>query len=370
MSSTLDDAPAGVVETTPEPPLGWRGVLVLLVVVTLAILPAMGFARLIAREVSQYHASTYEVYAREALAAGRPADTVKICTGALKSSLGRSDHWGMAHLLRAKAYEALGDTTKMLDELNAAATFWGNKYYFARDEDRAEIEAFGSAAGDTLLGAGKTSEALLAYSAAGSGSGEVVGYLYDLAARLDPAQRGQLWPAGTPYLIARRFADPEFDAPLKVVDEQGRNVETARIDLTMVRAGMPSSLLGVSAGNAAGRSWYAVPVYIRLSERPFGVRVVARAEEDLPFGIDLGFWFETAQRSANVGETNYSPDAAEGWRDYALQRDFYQEQLVQADQGGYLVSDGIINRVILNLPPGPANRYWLNAVEVFLPAGA
>lgn len=366
MSSSPLNTPLAVDEPAPSPPLGTVGLIVLAVVLTLAILPGMWFARLIAREVSQYHASTYEVYAREALAGGRAADAVKICTGALKSSLGRSDHWGTAHLLRAKAHDQLGDLPKTLEEMNAAATFWSNKYYFATEDDRAEMQAFGTEVADRLLAEGKRDEALLAYSAAGTGGGEIVPYLYDLAARLDPAQQERLWPGGRPYLIARRFGDAAFDAPIKVIDEQGRTIEAAGIDPIEVRGGLSSSLLSVGAGGAAGRSWYGIPVYIPLAERPFGVRVVARSEHDLPFGVDLGFWFETAQRSANVGETAYTTEEA-GWRVYTIQRAFYQEQLDQADEGGYLVSDGIINRIILNLPPGPADRYWVNAVEVFLP---
>ncbi len=366
MTSTTHDATPAPEDAAPQAPLGRVGLVVLAVVLTLAILPGMGFARLIAREVSQYHASTYEVYAREALSAGKPAEALKICTGALKSSLGRSDHWGTAYLLRAKAYDALGDVPKLLEELNAAATFWGNKYYFASEDDRAEIKAFASEIGDKLLAAGQRDQALLAYSAAGSGGGEIIPYLYDLVERLDLAQRQTLWPEGPPYLIARRFADAQFDAPVKVIDEQGRTLDVAGIDPTAVRNGLPSSLLSVTTGTAAGRSWYGIPVYVQLAERPFGVRVIARSEQDLPFGVDLGFWFETAQRSANVGEAAYETDAL-GWRVYTLQRSFYQEQLDQADEGGYLVSDGIVNRIILNLPQGPADRYWVNAVEVFLP---
>jgi hypothetical protein len=97
------------------------------------------------------------------------------------------------------------------------------------------------------------------------------------------------------------------------------------------------------------------------------VRVVARAEGGADFSAVLGFWFESAQRSANVTETGREADPAPDWRRHVVARDFYAEQLQRADTDGYLVSDGIINRVILELAPGPAGRYWVGSVEVYLP---
>lgn len=352
----------------PPPPFQGLRLAALFAALTLLILPGMWFARLAAREVSQYHASTYEIYAREALAGGRPQDALKYCAGALRASLARNDHWGTAHLLRARAYDALGDTPNTLAELNAATAFWTAKYYFAEEEDRAEIQSFATGLGDRLLAAGRAGEALAAYSAAGAGGGDIVAYLHELARRLDEGQRAALWPDGTPHLVARRFGHARIDESLAVADEQGRALRAGGLDPTLARDGQPSLLFDLSEGTRAGRSWFGTHTHIRLSELPFGVRVATRAEDPgAEFGAVLGFWFETAQRSANVAETSRELDPGTGWTRHTIARDFHREQLARADADGYLVDDGIINRVILDIPPGSAGRFWINAVEVFLP---
>lgn len=365
---TQADTPAADTFDVPPPPFQGARLAVVAVCLTLLILPGMWLARMAAREVSQYHASTYEVYAREALALGRPQDALKYCAGALRATLARNDHWGTAHLLRAQAYHDLGDMPNTLAELNAAATFWANKYYFATDEDRAEIQRFAGDVAAQWLAEGRGEEALAAYSAAGLGGGDVVGYLYDLADQLDAGQQSALWPEGRPFLLARRFGKADLDEVIAVAEEQGRTLRASGLDPTLMRNGLPSLLIDVTESQGEGRSWYGLPAYIRLSERPFGVRVVTRSEAGGPYTAVLGFWFETAQRSANTGETTHDVDPDSGWRRHTVSRDFYADQLQRADADGYLVSDGIVNRVMLELAPGPAGRYWVNAVEVFIPA--
>ncbi|MBN2309588.1 MAG: hypothetical protein JXR94_11485, partial [Candidatus Hydrogenedentes bacterium] len=57
----------------------------------------------------------------------------------------------------------------------------------------------------------------------------------------------------------------------------------------------------------------------------------------------------------------------DGWREFDIQREFYKEQAEQAEKAGHGIEDGRINGVALSLRPGPANTYWLDRIEVYLP---
>ena len=297
-------------------------------------------------------------------AKGDYARVIELCTGALKTGVNRSDHWGKVHLLRAQAHAGMKELPQSLEELEAAVEFWTSKYYFATDEDRAELAQFGTGLGRMYLDGRSTAEALRAFSAAGMGSGKPADYLERLAAELEPGQKSALWPEA-PFLIVKSFANPQAKPLEKMVEEQGRNVSENRLDSEHSPGGSGSAVLAVSASTQAGRSWFGVPVYLPVFERPFLLRLYAKQQEASDLGVFLTYWFESSRKSASTVDLKADP-IADGWMRFDIRRNFAQERLAEGDQQGYMATGGFINSLGLSLGAGPANRVWLDRIELLL----
>ncbi len=340
-------------------------VVVLWLVCTAAVVPALAVVLIAEREVSQYHTSTFETYAREALDARDFTRVLRICTGALKTGQKRSDHWGKVHLLRAKAHAGLGDFPQALAELEAGARFWTRWYYYASNRDRTEAARLGTELGLKFLDSGKIDDALRAFSAAGLAGGGPVKYLYDLSRTLSPAQKAALWST-EPSLIVEDFEGPDAPVLETLVEEQGRVLRNSRIDAAVSRAAGSSALLEVGSGAGRGRSWYGWPVHIPLSERAFALRVFVREEQPSQANVILCYWFDLAHESAATSDRP-TEALAGNWKRFDIERDFHAERLAYANKKGYVITGGVINKIGLDLPEGPANRFWVDRIELYLP---
>ncbi len=348
----------------PDLPRTW--VLALWLAVTAAIVPGMWFVVRAEREVSQYSTLTFESSAREALAAGDAARVVRVCTGALRSGIDRTDYWGKAQLLRAQGYAAQGKTEQAIADLETCAREWARSYYVPSDADRKEIRTAGTDLGIKLLEAGNVEAARRAISAAGTGSGKPVEYLYEEAVALSETQRKALWPEG-PCIALEDFRGsrpPAFEAYL---NEQGRKIADARVDPAGGMQQGPCAAFSLSEAAKDGASWFGVPVYVPIAKQPFGVRVRYKSDPAVKTGIVAGYWFNAARRSDKSVETA-AKDLGNGWKVCAIERYFAAEQAAIAQKAGFDPSDGIINRVSLSPARGPAVRYWVDSVEVYLPA--
>lgn len=351
----------------PPPLLSARQVLALCLLCSLALIPGFRFIRLAALEVSQYQVSTFESYAREAIAAGRHQRAIEFCTGALKSGVYQSDYWGRAYALRAQAYAGMNRLPQALSELEAAAAFWTRRYFYATEDYRTETESFGQTLGRRFLEAGDAESALRAFSAAGMAGGRPVEFLYALAESLLPEEQATLWGAGeAPRLLINNFRNADTAIFAQVVEEQGRTLIASSLDPIEKRQGSGASLIELSASQQEGRSWYAVDTYIPLSERPFALRVHLKERPQVSASVVLWYWFESARQSATTTDSAAAEDK-EGWKRYAIERDFYEERLVEADEKGYSVADGFINKIGISLPSGPAVSIWVSGLELCLP---
>jgi hypothetical protein len=352
----------------PAPGLKKRWVALLWLALTAAVIPFILFIRGAALEVSQYQVSTFEGYARKAIEERNYARALELCTGAYKSGVNRSDHWGKIYALRTQAYLGLGELDKALGELEAGAQFWTRRYYYATDPERAEAAHTGSELANKLLAADRAPEALRAFSAAGIASGRPVEFLYDLNAKLDPAQKTKLWPA-EPYLVVQRPAIGKDDLLETVIEEQGRTVKALNVDTTVTQAGVPSSSIALSESGKPGRSCYGVSAYLPLTDKPFALRVFVKEEQTADTAIMLGYWFDSARKSAATFDraSSLSP---EGWKIFDIRRNFYAERLAEANEKSYLIAGGFINKIALDVPQGAANRFWVGRIELYLPPGA
>lgn len=351
-----------------DPTLRRKNVVALWLVLTIALIPAFLFIRAAAQEITQYHVNVFEKYARAAIAKGNYARAIELCTGTLKSSANRSDHWGKAYSLRAQAYAGEGNYRDALSELEAAAAFWVSRYYYASDDDRAELAHLGTDLGQKLLASENYEDALRAFSAAGLGSGQPVDYLYDLTKSIEPGQASKLWQNG-PCLVVRYFKEGGGNLFRGLVEEQGRSVARSDIDPKGSLATGPSAYLELNPGNKEGRSLYGIDAYLPLSEKPFALRVFLKESPSNETKVALSYWFEAARKSAMTVDTA-TVSLPDGWRQFDITRNFYAERLTEANRDGYVITDGVINKISLDVPPGPACRFWVDRIELYLPGAA
>ena len=369
------------------PPLARKHIAILWGVLLVALLPAMAFLIATEREISRYSTLTFEREARAALEAGDSARAIRICTGALRTSLERSDFWGLAYLLRAKAQAAAGDPLTAMANLEVTARHWAKHYYYPSAEQRQEAKEFGAALAKTLYESGDADVAGQALSLAGIASGHPVEFLYEQAATLDPAMKKTVWPEG-PRLVIEDFRDPAaglnrvlsvtswFEKPyiskkdledlqppkFQVwAEEQGRSLVQST-NSAATEGADTCAMFEVSESTKEGRSQYAIPVYIPISPKPFGLRAWVRERQPSNVGIALEYWFEFARKAALTVD-DAGVDLGQGWRLIDIHRDFAAE----AKQKGSDPGGGIILRFGLGLKPGPANQYWVDRIELYIP---
>jgi hypothetical protein len=152
--------------------LAWKYVVGIWALLILLLLPVLAFIILAEREVSQYSTLTFESHVRKAIEERAFSRAVRICTGALKTGISRSDYWGKAYLLRAEAYAGEEQMGKAVDDLETSARQRSRSPYNATEEDFKEIARFGTDFGLRLLDAGDMAGARRVISAAAMGGGE------------------------------------------------------------------------------------------------------------------------------------------------------------------------------------------------------
>jgi len=347
-----------------HPGLSWKHLLALWAVLTAAIIPAMLFIIAVEREVSQYSTLTFETYARQALGAADFARAIRICTGALKVGISRSDYWGKAYMLRAQAYACAGKTSEALSDLQTCARCWVRSYYFASEAERNEAAIFGTALGRALLESGDAAAARGAISAAGVASGRPVEYLYEQRAALSEAQRHALW-SQAPYIVLEDFEGANPPLIEKAAEEQGRELVASHIEEVASPEPGRCAAFELSAATKPGKSWYGIPLYVPLSERPFAIRAAVKCEPAVEAGVVLAYWFEQAHKSASTSDAP-SSDLGDGWKLYDIRRDFFAERAAYAKQVGYDPTGGIISRLSVGLEQGPAVRCWVSQIEIYI----
>jgi hypothetical protein len=334
-----------------------------ILVVVLAIVALLGITaiRTLALRVTQYQVSVYEGYVRDALAKQEYDRAVEISTGALRSSVNRSDHWGRAWLLRGVAQVKLEDTAAALADLESSGVFFQERYYYAVERDRPELAAAATELARLFLAQQKGPEALRAFSVAAAGSGQAVEYLTRLHESMNEADRALLWPDGTPYIVLRGFqGNPEGKLEV-VVEQQGR----APVSSGVAPDGSAASI-ELSQGTSPGRSAYACKAWMPLSDKPFALRLVARAEGGpMPEAL-LGFWFDSARQSAHTTDAAWvaQPDGSQAC---TIPNTFIAKLTEQGKAQGFSAHDGILNRAGFEFLPESASKVSLERVELLLP---
>ena len=262
----------------------------------------------------------------------------------------------------------MGRFPESLTELESATVFWTAKYYYATDENRAELETTGTALGRKLLAANLPGEALRAFSAAGMGGGRPAAYLAERCADLDPASKSKLWP-DIPVLIVHDFHDSPKSGLDKVVDEQNRTVQSTGVDAATSFRGSATGSIALGASTQSGKCWYGVSTRLPVTETAFALRVYVKEQAPVDSAVLLGYWFEAAKKSADSLDT-VSETQADGWKCFDIRRNFYRERMDVANQQGYSIADGFVNMISISFPPGPANRFWMGRVELYFPEAA
>jgi hypothetical protein len=256
--------------------------------------------------------------------------------------------------------------TGALADLQSLGTLWYNAPWYATDEYRAEMKELGTQQGLKLLEGGDAKSALAAFSAVARGCGKPVEFLYELRDKLTEAQRATLWPDGKARLYIEDFSGSKPTILAKGAESQGRTIAKSEIVPNASPDGGPAALLELTASTQEGESRYGVPARVPLSEKPFRIRVCAK--EDVPGGMRLwiGYNFDAARKSNfTVDEPTQTLD--NGWTLFDVHRDFLAEQRDKAQKAAYDASDGVIAGISLLLPKGPANKYWMAPIEVYIP---
>lgn len=330
-----------------------------------ALFPLFYAAKWAGSEVGRFQRTTFEQAAREALAKRDFASAIRYCDGAIKAVHERSDHWGRVFTLRSVAYLGQGDSEQSLAELLRAGDFFTRRYYYAEDRDRSEIPQVALAVASRLLEQGKPGRALEALSAGAMASGDPVEALHDYVRQIDGPSRQKLWGDAPPFIQVMQFIDAKENALLASVNEQGRSVGATVIEEDAQRGTVAQVELGASSGE--GNFWLAAPTYVPLRSRPFAVRVRAKLNEPADFRLQLGYWFESPQKSATTQDTATATEQ-DGWVVFDVQRNFFAERQSDALQQGYAADGGAINQVALVLPPGTDNTLSVARAEIYLPA--
>lgn len=359
-------SPARPVGAFPRLPL-W-GLAVAWVAAIVALLPLFLAASWAGSEVANYQVTTFESAARRALKAGDYDAAMKYCNGAMKTGHNQSEHWGRVYTLRALAYMGEGTMKRAAREVVLAGDFFSRRYYFAEEQDRQEVPQVADALGRRLLRDGNAPLALKVFSAGILASAQPVQALHALSEALSPEERSALWGTGEPRILINAFLDAKENGPRQVVNEQRRAVGPVRLEQNGVLNIPDVASLDLGPSEQEGVCWLGIPVYLPLDARPFGIRVRVKEEPALAAKVQLGYWFESPQKSATT-EDPAELDAEGGWKVCDIRRDFLIERANEALRNGYSPEGGVINSISLSVPPGEASAVSFGVAELYLPKG-
>jgi hypothetical protein len=363
----MSDSDAACAEGKSPSALPSKYVVGIVIAVAVALLPVLGFLILVEREVSQYSTASFESCARKALAEGSYRRAIRICTGALKVGISRSDYWGKACLLRSKGLTSMGDFSKALDDMETTACVWTRSPFNASSEDFQEAGAFGVELAGKLLDVGDVEGARRAMSAGAFASGNPVSFLYEQAASLSESARKALWPEG-PSVAFNPYGgiSPLTFSALR--GDVSRKLLGVEIKPNGGRGGAPCAILQLDAG-AGNDNAFAVPANAKLSPKPFGLRLSIKHAVPADVKLALSFWFNRSYKTRLITD-GAARDLGDGWTSIELQRDFLAECEAAAKKEGFDSSDGIINKIGFSLPAGPAVTCEVGKIEIFIPNAA
>lgn len=357
---TTTESPAA--SPTPGSVFPFFNQAMLVVGLTIVALLAITAIRMLALEVTRYQVDVYEEYTRAALQRGAYDEAIEITTGAIRSGVNRSDHHGRALLLRAIANLRMDKLDSALEDLLASGAFFQERYYYAEEQDHAELTAAGTELARAYLDAGNARAARQAFGIAAVASSRPVEYITRLRDSLGEEQRAVLWPDGKPVLTLRDAGAVPADKYVTVVESQGRQVTAMAIEAS---SETNSLRLELTAPQATGRSVYAVPVWMPLTQEGFTLRFVARAEGGKLPAAFVGFWFDSARESAHALGSDWG-DAGDGWQACTLSSNIVEQLREQGNKRGFSIHDGIINQAGFEFSADSATKVWLDRVEIAL----
>lgn len=270
-----------------------------------AIIASMVLIEWVQRTVARYHPLAFEEAARQAIDNGEHGLAVNICTGNLLYAQNRFPSYGLARLLRAKAHFGLGDLGKAEADLAAAEGYWRKFFRHADAAGRTELKDLAMEMGMASLGSGDAPRALQLFSLAATGSGEPVAYAAELRESLSVQMRAHFWP-DEDYLLVEDFHRPDAALFETWTDATGRSIEISRIAVSPAKPGDSTQAMRMAAGPASrnGMSWYGVPFYMQLPEKPcrFRARLLCK-KGPLPKLILGHYYPDTGSSDVTIGST-------------------------------------------------------------------
>ena len=271
------------------------------------------------------------------------------------------DALGAAFVQRAAA-------TGSLSDLRSSADFLQYSKLPGTSECRTVLLEMCKERSMQLLESRKSQEALYAFSAAAGSSENPVEFLYDLLDRLNETQRAALWPA-EPYVTIQSFESRTSQPFFQWAEKAGRTVDKNESVTDVALDGATSVHLAISDPSKEANSWYTLGLSIPVSEKPFGIRFRLRqAKPSSTKGIILAYL--PAIKDHSYLAVNLEPTVQDdGWQCVELKSDIYQ-LLVSRDKNqlGRDISGASVGPIGLGIQ-GPANEFWVDRVDIFIPNG-
>lgn len=265
---------------------------VLALVLLAGVVAGIAASRWLQKTVHRYHPLVFEDAARAALDAGEYQKAVNICTGNLNYTDAVFPSRRVAHLLRSKAYFALGYRRETIEDIAKAEAYWRAAYRNTDIGVRQELKDFASTVGHAFLKEENTYVALQLFSLAGMGSGEPVEYIKKLTDCLSPYQEAALW-SGEPYLIVEDFERADDVLFTEWMERTGRKANVIRTTITSPVPSESSHGARISASPSLeeGRSWYTIPFFMRMTNESCRIRAAIICEKGPPPRLIVGRFF-------------------------------------------------------------------------------
>ncbi|MBI2435901.1 MAG: hypothetical protein HYV26_23855 [Candidatus Hydrogenedentes bacterium] len=253
-----------------------------------------------------------------------------------------------------------GDLAVTLSNLENVVGPWR----WAQPDGLPIIQDIGEKLGHAFLAQGRADGAIRAFSAVARAGRDPVEYLYQLTDRLTAQEQTLLWPKG-PYLCIEDFERADALPFDRVIDAQGREVKANAVELEG-----NNQLLRFSVGPSVrdGRSYFAYPVYgFKVSYRPFGLRVSVREDQPILTHVVLKLWLPEAKASE---ELRLTEAAAQQANTKVFDTTLWAQSLAQltAQVSQRKVDNLAITNIGVDMPEGDTNTFWVDNIEVYLPA--
>jgi len=265
---------------------------------------------------------------------------------------------GTALLMRAQA-------TGALDDLEAVASLWFRRPDSATELGRGIAVALGRKEANARLESGDTQGALRAFSVAAQASGDPVGVFHEVLER----HRSDLW-SETPYLVVNSFEYSYGEPLFPWSATSGRSIEENGLSTDAPLDGSSSAFLKLSEPVREGRSWYLAQTAIPVGEHPFSIRFWFREAAPSPTKGVVLIKLPAANQLVYMGSPLTPIEEENGWKRVDVGVDIHR-RLVDVEQARdqHDISGARVELVGLSIE-GPANDFWLDRLDIYLPDGA